>query len=305
MVQSWVPFEPEKDPAKAWRNYLASFGFFVLMCYIFVGIALASDIFMNAIEKICGATKTTKIVKEEGGVIVITTKQTQVWNDTVANLTLMALGSSAPEILLSAIEISGGLGGQNPGELGPGTIVGSAAYNLMIISAVCILSLPKDNTSRIKLYKTFNFTSFTSLFAYIWMLIVLQVSSPDVVDLWEALVTLAFFPLMVAGAYWADQDFCCRLKNRRKSMDSESAGSIAKGGRSFYFGDDDIDNLYDADGNYDKKALANLYTKLTEVADLSQDEIVNILATKYAIRHEILLSLYKQNKYVVLFYFIV
>ena len=26
----------------------------------------------------------------------------QVWNDTVANLTLMALGSSAPEILLSA-----------------------------------------------------------------------------------------------------------------------------------------------------------------------------------------------------------
>ncbi len=30
-----------------------------------------------------------------------------VWNGTVANLTLMALGSSAPEILLSIIEIAG------------------------------------------------------------------------------------------------------------------------------------------------------------------------------------------------------
>ena len=29
----------------------------------------------------------------------------QVWNATVANLTLMALGSSAPEILLNVIEI--------------------------------------------------------------------------------------------------------------------------------------------------------------------------------------------------------
>jgi hypothetical protein len=44
------------------------------------------------------------------------------WNDTVANLTLMALGSSSPEILLSVIEICGN--GFMSGELGPGTIVG-------------------------------------------------------------------------------------------------------------------------------------------------------------------------------------
>ena len=31
----------------------------------------------------------------------------KVWNKTVANLTLMALGSSAPEILMSAIDIVG------------------------------------------------------------------------------------------------------------------------------------------------------------------------------------------------------
>jgi solute carrier family 8 (sodium/calcium exchanger) len=53
----------------------------------------------------------------------------KVWNETVANLTLMALGSSAPEILLSVVEIFAK--NFHAGDLGPGTIVGSAAFNLV------------------------------------------------------------------------------------------------------------------------------------------------------------------------------
>lgn len=64
-----------------------------------------------------------------------------VWNPTIANLTLMALGSSAPEILLSVIETVTNLGSE-PGELGPATIVGSAAFNLMVISGVSIACIP-------------------------------------------------------------------------------------------------------------------------------------------------------------------
>ena len=64
-----------------------------------------------------------------------------VWNGTIANLTLMALGSSAPEILLSVIEIT--TSGFYAGELGPSTIVGSAAFNLLCISAVCVTAIPR------------------------------------------------------------------------------------------------------------------------------------------------------------------
>ena len=64
-------------------------------------------------------------------------QKVKVWNPTVANLTLMALGSSAPEILLAVIEAASNLGGC-PGELGASTIVGSAAFNLFVISAVCV-----------------------------------------------------------------------------------------------------------------------------------------------------------------------
>ena len=35
----------------------------------------------------------------------VTIAKVRVWNETVSNLTLMALGSSAPEILLSVIEV--------------------------------------------------------------------------------------------------------------------------------------------------------------------------------------------------------
>jgi len=67
-----------------------------------------------------------------------------MWNPTVANLTLMALGSSAPEIILSILETVMNLGGC-PGELGPSTIVGSAAFNLLVISGVSIYAVNKDN----------------------------------------------------------------------------------------------------------------------------------------------------------------
>lgn len=65
----------------------------------------------------------------------------------MANLTLLALGSSAPEILLNVIETVQALG-STPGELGPSTIVGSAAFNLLIISAVSIAVIDKDNDAR-------------------------------------------------------------------------------------------------------------------------------------------------------------
>ena len=72
----------------------------------------------------------------------------EVWNATVSNLTLMALGSSAPEILLSVIELLSN--NFFSGDLGPSTIVGSAAFNLFVIIAVCIGAIPDGEVKRIK-----------------------------------------------------------------------------------------------------------------------------------------------------------
>ena len=74
-------------------------------------------------------------------------KKTLVWNPTLANLTLMALGSSAPEIILNIYETLITLGG-TPGELGASTIVGSAAFNFLVISGVSIYAVNEENDDR-------------------------------------------------------------------------------------------------------------------------------------------------------------
>ena len=75
----------------------------------------------------------------------------------------MALGSSSPEILLSVIEICGN--NFQAGDLGPGTIVGSAAYNLLVITAICVIALESPGVRRIKNYKgNFLFKGFIFVF---------------------------------------------------------------------------------------------------------------------------------------------
>ena len=56
----------------------------------------------RAIEVITSQTQIKEIKDSQGN--VIGTIEEIVWNPTVANLSLMALGSSAPEIMLSVIE---------------------------------------------------------------------------------------------------------------------------------------------------------------------------------------------------------
>jgi len=95
---------------------------------------------MEAIEKITSKIEVVEIEDGEGN---MRQKKLLFWNATVANLTLMALGSSAPEILLAVLETCTNLG-QCPGELGASTIVGSAAFNLLVISGLSIYSVSPE-----------------------------------------------------------------------------------------------------------------------------------------------------------------
>jgi len=77
------------------------FFYFIFLLYLFLGISVVADIFMEAIEVITSSTKDVQVQDKEGKLYHV---EVAIWNPTIANLTLMALGSSAPEILLSVIE---------------------------------------------------------------------------------------------------------------------------------------------------------------------------------------------------------
>ena len=192
-----------------WNLNFRRFIYLVGLLWCFLGVAIIADVFMCAIEKITSKTRRIRIAdpdKDDGYSVI----EVKVWNNTVANLTLMALGSSAPEILLACIEIV--FGGFEAGPLGPSTIVGSAAFNLFVITAVCVFAIPSPDTRRIGSINVFCITAFFSVFAYVWLLIVLKGPSPNYVDLWEAILTLLFFPLLVIVAYLADKNFCRKPK---------------------------------------------------------------------------------------------
>ena len=129
--------DDEADWPKGLRGFL--YGIAVLWC--FLGVAIVADLFMAAIEEI-----TSKIYlksdKKTGKKRVH-----RFWNPTVANLSLMALGSSAPEIMLNVVEVVGLE--FHVGPLGTSTIVGSAAFNLLVITA-CLVTAITEGTKKIE-----------------------------------------------------------------------------------------------------------------------------------------------------------
>ena len=211
------------------------FTFYVLVLFwMFLGISIISDIFMDSITVITSKTVTIQ-VKDQLGYMV--PRKVAFWNPTVANLTLMALGSSAPEILLNVIETTQTLG-STPGELGPSTIVGSAAFNLLLISAVSILCISKENDERteeeckedgtplgvkkIKDLGVFATTTIFSVVAYVWLFVVLMDGE---VHPWEAWLTFGFFWMMILIAFIMD-----KIGNRKTKAQMEALKKASEAG---------------------------------------------------------------------------
>ena len=154
----------------------------------------------------------------------------------MANLSLMALGSSAPEILLNVLETIQTLG-QTAGELGPSTIVGSAAFNLLVISGASIIAVSEEVVEKDKKGKIINkywrskkiddmgvfaCTSLFSIFAYVWLYICL---ADNVISVAEAWLTLMFMFILLGMAFSADK------YNESKKKKLDDASEIAENDR--------------------------------------------------------------------------
>jgi len=189
--------------------------YFVFLIWLFLGIAIIAEVFMEAIEVITSSTRRIEVwdKKMETKFFV----EVPVWNATIANLSLMALGSSAPEILLNVIETCSTLG-EKAGELGISTIVGSAAFNLLFISAVVIPSV--DEPKKIDDLGVFAVTAIFSLFAYLWLYICLAAEPTNgYVTVTEAWLTLSFFFILLGLAFGADRYRANKLEKEKGEED--------------------------------------------------------------------------------------
>lgn len=140
----------------------------------------------------------------------------------------MALGSSMPEIFLAVLETLQGLG-EPAGELGPSTIVGSAAFNLLVISGLSIYAVNggyDDKGQEIVEVKAiddvgvFAITSTFSCLAYIWLFICLAGRSYGYITLDEAWITFLLFWVLLVLAWTADR---CRAAKKSQIQSEEQA----------------------------------------------------------------------------------
>lgn len=210
-----LPVDGEEKIADAARAIIYA----LAMIYFFMGVSIVADVFMGSIEVI--TSRRRQVLLSTGRTITV-----RVWNDTVANLTLMALGSSAPEILLSVTELF--KREMYAGELGPSTIVGSASFNLLVIIALCMFVIPSTETRRIREMEVFVVTLVFMFFAYLWIVIIVEAWTPGTITIVEAVITLSAMLPLVYLSFLADVGKLGSLGCHRHRHVEVSASEIAR-----------------------------------------------------------------------------
>ncbi|KAK8693823.1 hypothetical protein V6N13_071391 [Hibiscus sabdariffa] len=167
------------------------------------GILAITARFFRSMENVVKHSRTVVEIDPHTNTEII--KQEKVWNYTIADITLLAFGTSFPQISLATIDAIQNIGNLYAGGLGPGTLVGSAAFDLFPIHAVCVVVPKAGELKKISDIGVWLVELFWSFWAYAWLYIILEVWTPNVVTLWEALLTVLMYGLLLAHAYAQDK----------------------------------------------------------------------------------------------------
>ena len=91
-------------------------------------------------------------------------------------------------------------------------IIGSGAFNILVITAISICVIPTGQTRKIEKYPLFLVSVFFSMLAFVWLLIILRFISPGKVEVWEAALTVLFLPVLCVSCY-ATEKFASQKSN--------------------------------------------------------------------------------------------
>nr|DAD33277.1 TPA_asm: hypothetical protein HUJ06_012128 [Nelumbo nucifera] len=197
--ESYLLFRGETALGDGFRLFLYLLG----LAYCFLGLSAVTARFFRSMENVVKHKK--KVVEIDPFTNTELIRYENVWNYTIADITLLAFGTSFPQISLATIDAIRNIGQLYAGGLGPGTLVGSAAFDLFPIHAVCVV-VPKEGTlKKISDIGVWIVELFWSFWAYIWLYIILEVWTPNVVTLWESLLTVLQFGLLLIHAYAQDK----------------------------------------------------------------------------------------------------
>ncbi|XP_078176051.1 magnesium/proton exchanger [Carex rostrata] len=196
---SYLLFQGETNLSNGVRTFL----YFLGLAYCFIGLSAITSKFFHSMENMMRQTKKVERIDPDSNLLVV--KEDKLWNYTIADISLLAFGTSFPQISLATIDAIRNIGQLTAGGLGPGTLVGSAAFDLFPIHAVCVVVPRAGSLKKISDLGVWIVELFWSFWAYIWLYIILEVWTPNIITLWEALLTVLQFGLLLLHAYAQDK----------------------------------------------------------------------------------------------------
>eukprot|EP00602_Paraphysomonas_sp_CaronLab_P000788 CAMPEP_0185030022 /NCGR_PEP_ID=MMETSP1103-20130426/16733_1 /TAXON_ID=36769 /ORGANISM="Paraphysomonas bandaiensis, Strain Caron Lab Isolate" /LENGTH=643 /DNA_ID=CAMNT_0027564985 /DNA_START=72 /DNA_END=2003 /DNA_ORIENTATION=+ len=185
-------------------------GYIIGSIYLFVALAIVCDeFFVPALEEIAGSWK---------------------MSDDVAGATLMAAGGSAPELATSLIGTFQG------SDVGFGTIVGSAVFNVLFVIACCVLFTPKELSPLQLTGWPLARDCFCYTVCLVMVAVVFGINSPGIIEGWEAAflfgLYLVYCTIMAYNEdlfnYWNDRNKVAAIEDESllEEEDAHRRGSF-------------------------------------------------------------------------------
>ncbi|XP_061347315.1 magnesium/proton exchanger isoform X2 [Gastrolobium bilobum] len=197
--ESYFIFSGETALGENFRAFLYT----LALAYCFIGLSAITGRFFLSMENVVKHTR--EVVEVDPITQAEIIRHEKVWNYTIADISLLAFGTSFPQISLATIDAIQNMGNLYAGGLGPGTLIGSAAFDLFPIHAVCVVVPKAGELKKIADLGVWLVELFWSFWAYFWLYIILEVWTPNVVTLWEALLTVLQYGLLLTHAYAQDK----------------------------------------------------------------------------------------------------
>ena len=193
----------------------------------------------------------------------------------VAGATLMAAGGSAPELFTNLF------GTFDQSEIGIGTIVGSAVFNVLLVIAMC--SIAAKETLDLTWWPLFRDSTYYAI-GLVVLAIFVGVVSPNRIEIWEAVVLFLMYIGYVL-IMWKNRDLHLTLTGKDlppDANDDTSAGDDESGNLEAIkekfdalmgSGDEQDDNAIK--GGVTEEQLRELLTSVTaDVEDFNLDEAI-------------------------------
>ncbi|XP_059439054.1 magnesium/proton exchanger isoform X1 [Corylus avellana] len=291
--ESYLLFPGETALGDGFRALL----YFLGLAYCFIGLSAITARFFRSMENVVKQTR--KVVEIDPSTKAEIVRYEKVWNYTIADITLLAFGTSFPQISLATIDALRNIGDLYAGGLGPATLVGSAAFDLFPIHAVCVVVPKAGELKKISDIGVWLVELFWSFWAYIWLYIILEVWTPNVVTLWEALLTVLQFGLLLTHAYaqdkrWPYLSLPLERTERPEDWVPLEATSCKNEYSQINFGEDEISDIVDIFSIHSTSETGQAYQKVPgtyDVAECSNNDIQN----KISLEDSHVLKLWKQQ----------